>query len=135
MTSALYERKLKLFKELNRLSKEMASFSVEQLLNDEEALARLRTLVQERSQIMAEIDQLTAAVSRKAIVFDGEAKRVLRREGEAARKQQVIVENIVLVVLDALKERTKKLREGKQSQRAYAGRIPSTEGSFIDERR
>jgi len=136
VTSKGYQCKLRLFTKLSRLSEEMAALSAEQLLDDEQALARLQNLVEQRAEVMAEIDRLPPGPDgRESAALDAAAENHLRREIEAAEKQNEIIENTVKAVLDCLKERTKKLREGKQSQRAYAGRTLSAEGSFIDKRR
>ncbi len=58
MTSKGYQCKLRLFTKLSRLSEEMAALSAEQLLDDEQALARLQNLVEQRAEVMAEIDRL-----------------------------------------------------------------------------
>lgn len=136
MTSGLYQHKLDLFQRLGGLSEEMAALSVDQLLNDDQAFARLQRLMQEREEVMAEIDQVTAQIETgKSIVLDEEMESLLRHKAEAVKKNNEAIENTVKAVLAGLRERAKKLREGKQSQRAYAGRISSAEGSFIDKRR
>lgn len=136
MTSGLYQHKLDLFQRLGGLSEEMAALSVDQLLNDDQAFARLQRLMQEREEVMAEIDQVTAQIETgKSIVLDEEMESLLRHKAEAVKKNNEAIENTVKAVLVGLRERAKKLREGKQSQRAYAGRISSAEGSFIDKRR
>lgn len=136
MSNGLYLQKLALFQRLGGLSREMTSLSAKQLFNDDQALTTLQKLMQEREQVMAAIDKVNSQIeSDESIVPDRKTESLLQSEAGTIEKHNENIEKTVKAVLADLKEEAKKLREGKQSHRAYAGRGTSAEGSFIDKRR
>lgn len=139
MLTDFYREKLALFEELNRLSLEMSSISHERLLNDDQAMDSFYKLVERREQLMVRIDELSLKISkieaedtRDSVL---ELQRSLREHGEAIEESNKMIESTVKTALQALKKKAKKLQEGKQTHRAYAGRAVSIEGAFIDKRR
>lgn len=139
MLTELYQQKLNLFRQLGKLSTAMAEFAPLQLIGDDEMGDKFFKLLDERTVLMGEIDELTEEIqSLDNQGADEEVellKRALQEEMMGIQDTNEVVETLVKRSLDQLREETKKLQSGKQSNRAYIGRVPSAEGSFIDKRR
>ena len=58
MTVDLYQEKLGLFRTLRQLTDEIAKFTPEQLVREDEAYQRLTELLDERDELMEKIDRL-----------------------------------------------------------------------------
>jgi len=136
----LYQRKLNLFQQLGKLSASMAEFSPEQLISDDEAGEGFLRLLDERAAIIGQIDDLTKRM--ESLDEDEEIqeevgllKRALQEEIMRLQEQNEVIEAVAKRSLHQLREETRKLQSGKQSNRAYIGRVGNTEGSFIDKRR
>ena len=136
MSVELYQRKLELFQRLGGLSEKMAAMSVQELLDNDESFAALEKLMEERQEIMAAVDELNAQLGEETAADYGEEMAArLRAEADRIEALNDSIESTVKAVLVQLKERTKKIREGKHTHRAYTGKGRSAEGSFIDQRR
>lgn len=139
MILELYQRKLDLFKQLSKLSASMAEFVPDQLVGDDGPGEEFFKLLDERTVIMSSIDELNEEIQS----LDGQGaekeveplKRALQEEMLSIQGQNAVIEAVVKSSLEQLREETKKLKSGKQSNRAYIGRVRSAEGSFIDKRR
>ena len=135
----LYQRKLDLFRQLGRLSASMAEFAPDQLIGDDGVGEDFFQLFDERTTIIGQIDELTKEIqSHEDAGVDQEVgllKRALQEEMMKLQGQNEVVETVVKRSLDRLRDETRKLQSGKQSNRAYIGRARSAEGSFIDKRR
>lgn len=139
----LYHQKLAFFKNLSGLTDTMVKYTAQELHNDDVAVRRFVNLLEERNSIMDKIDLLDAKIIEAA---EGRKKQeaddtlaILNRDLQATmvkmQSQNELIEQIVMENLAQIREEAKKLQDGKQSNRAYIGRVPSTEGSFIDKRR
>lgn len=141
MRRILYEQQLELFHELGQLSAEMAAFTSEQLIDEEGATELFQGLLQQRETIMKEIDRLTTQIQQlekvegNSLESIGHLQTALRAEAAKIEAHNQILEAVVKTALDELRERTKKVQEGRHSHRAYEARVPASEGSFIDKRR
>lgn len=139
MIHELYQRKLDLFKQLSKLSASMAEFVPDRLIEDDALGEEFFKLLDERTVIMSSIDELNEEIQ----CLDGQGaekeveplKRALQEEMLSIQGQNAVIEAVVKSSLEQLREETKKLKSGKQSNRAYIGRVRSAEGSFIDKRR
>ncbi len=138
MLSELYQRKLDLFRGLGKISAKMAEFAPLQLAGDDEVGEKFFKLLDERTVLIGKIDDLTLEIE-SLDEKTGEGvdllKRALQEEIACIQDLNEIVENLVKKSLDQLRDETRKLQSGKQSNRAYIGRVRSAEGSFIDKRR
>jgi rRNA-processing protein FCF1 len=135
----LYQQKLDLFKELGRLSASMAEFAPLQLAGDDAVGEEFFTLLDERTAVITRIDELTETMeSLEEQGTDQEVgllKRALQEEMLRVQEQNGRLESLVKGSLGQLRDEAKKLQSGKQSNRAYVGRVRSAEGAFIDKRR
>lgn len=138
----LYEQKLSLFRKLGKVSEAMTGFSPHDLAKDDEAGDQFLSLLDERMAIMGKIDVISHQILSQAGEKDQEEseqvrllKRALQEEMERIQAANQVVEAMVKNSLHQLREQARKLQEGRQSNRAYAGRAPNIEGSFIDKRR
>ncbi len=135
----LYQQKLNLFKELGRLSASMAEFAPLQLAGDDAVGEEFFTLLDERTAVITRIDELTETMeSLEEQGTDQEVgllKRALQEEMLRVQEQNGRLESLVKGSLGQLRDEAKKLQSGKQSNRAYVGRVRSAEGAFIDKRR
>ncbi len=135
----LYQQKLNLFKELGRLSASMAEFAPLQLAGDDAVGEEFFTLLDERTAVITRIDELTETMeSLEEQGTDQEVgllKRALQEEMLRVQEQNGMLESLVKGSLGQLRDEAKKLQSGKQSNRAYVGRVRSAEGAFIDKRR
>jgi hypothetical protein len=134
-----YQHKLALVKKLSELTDAMLECTSDQLVSDDNAHERFLSLLEERETIMEQIDALNATLSVQDSNMPDESAAVLQENLQAEiiriQGQNEILEEIVRGSLGQIKEEAKKVQEGKQSNRAYIGRVPSAEGSFIDKRR
>ncbi len=116
----------------------MAEFAPLQLAGDDEVGEKFFKLLDERTVLIGKIDDLTLEIE-SLDEKTGEGvdllKRALQEEIACIQDLNEIVENLVKKSLDQLRDETRKLQSGKQSNRAYIGRVRSAEGSFIDKRR
>lgn len=141
MLVELYQQKLALFKKLSNLTDAMAKYTAQELYNDDAASERFMNLLAERSSIMEQIDlldgEIEATEGKKE--QDTETLATLNHDLQATmvkiESQNELIEQVVKENLGKIREQAKKLQDGKQSNRAYIGRVPSSEGSFIDKRR
>lgn len=135
----LYQRKLKLFRQLGKLSTSMAGFAPDQLIGDDEVGGSFFKLFDERTVLIGEINDLTTQIqSYEDAGADQEVellKRALQEEVVKLQDQNEAIETVVKRSLDDLRQESRKLQSGKQSNRAYIGRVRSAEGFFIDKRR
>jgi hypothetical protein len=135
----LYQRKLDLFRQLGKLSASMAEFAPDQLIADDEVGEDFFKLLDERTVIIGQIDELTKQIQsheEEGAVQEVEMlKCALQEEMIKLQGHNEAVETVVKRSLEQLREETRKLQSGKQSNRAYIGRVRSAEGSFIDKRR
>lgn len=123
---------------MGQISGEMATFTSERLIDEEGAAEEFQDLLQLRETIMGEVDQLTSEIKKlengTAPKFEDLA-RAIRAEGAKIETYNQTIEAVVKTAIDELREKTKKVQEGRQSNRAYDTRIPAGEGAFIDKRR
>lgn len=140
MIADLYQQKLALFQKLGQVSNKMAGFTADELVTDDEVLELIEKLLVSRTEIMGQIDEISTQIS----LVEGEKaqdpsfeplQRAIQEVAAGIEAPNEIIERTVKISLENLRERTKKLQDGKQSNRAYAGRISASEGSFIDKRR
>lgn len=134
MAKELYERKLALLRQLKELTNQALAFTPEELVQDDHAHERVLQLLAEREGLMASIDQLDRELA-QGIAKAAEAhKEALRAELLQIQEQNARLEEVFQKSLAQLREQTRKIQDGRQSQRAYFSR-PSPEGAFIDTKR
>lgn len=139
MLVELYEQKLALFQQLSNITDEIVALPCESLVNDDEALSEIQKLLESREHAMEKIEQVSSEIRG----FSGETldkpvlnlQKTIRKEILKIEQQNKSVEETVKSSLAELRRRTKKAQDGRQTNRAYAGRITDKEGSFIDKRR
>ncbi len=137
----LYQQKLSLFQQLAKLSQSMTEFTPDQLIaDDSESGERFVQLLDERAVIIGQIDDVTEQIEMQESKGQPDPSVKLLKESLADQVVQIqgqseVVEKLVERSLDQLRDEAKKLQSGKRSNRAYIGRVRSTEGSFIDKRR
>lgn len=141
MLRDLYQEKLNFFQQLSKLSQTMAGFTVDQLVSDDQLEERFVNLLEERATIMSEIDSLDKQImtQESQANIQGQSiaplRQALQAEMAIVKKHNEVVEDQIKNSLAQLRNQAHKLQSGKQSNRAYIRRAPSTEGSFIDKRR
>jgi flagellar biosynthesis/type III secretory pathway chaperone len=136
VTVDLYQEKLGLFRTLRQLTDEIAKFTPEQLVREDEAYQRLTELLDERDELMEKIDRLDQGIGRQPQQGDSTAvQQELRAEMLRLQEQNEVVEKVLQSSLAQLRGQAKKIQDGRHSNRAYLGGAPSVEGSFIDKRR
>ena len=139
MLLELYQQKLDLCKELGRLSQSMAEFAPSQLVEDDAVGDEFLALLDQRAVVISRIDKLDEKIQGQE--GDGESgtlallKRALAEEMVRVQEDSEVIESLVKRSLGQLRDEAKKLQSGKQSNRAYVGRVSSAEGAFIDKRR
>lgn len=138
MVRELLQKKAELVAELGRLSTSLLQFSVEQLVQEEEAAQQFAGLMDQRQEVMEQIDRLDAQLG-QAGGAEGDELQELKEEMLAGLRrieaETEQVEGLIKGALAQLKGQARKIQTGKQSNRAYIGAVPSVEGSFIDKRR
>lgn len=137
---ALYQQKLSLFEQLEKLSATMAEFSPDQLAIDDQAAEVFVHLLDQRTVLIGQIDQIAERIGlHNQDALEGDqleaCKMALHEKIVAIQTHNTGIEATVKASLEQIREQAKKLQEGKQSNKAYGARPPTTEGSFIDKRR
>lgn len=134
MVAEFYEQKLFLFHELNQVTDQMLKFSVAELVNDDNTEERFAELLTKRAELMQQIDELDAQFKGSS-VEENPWREKLQAEMIKLQGKNERLEQVVQGSLQHLRQEARKLKEGKQSQKAYLGRVASSEGAFIDKRR
>jgi len=131
----LYQRKLTLFRQLRQHTAELLQFTPHQLVHEEEPHQRVLQLLDEREQLMKQIDELDLEIAQHGAAGVGEeVKQAILAEMAQLRAQNAQLETVLQSSMAQLREQAKTIQEGRQSQRAYFGSV-SAEGAFIDKRR
>lgn len=136
----LYQQKLNLFEQLEKLSATMAEFSPGSLATDDGEAEKFVNLLDQRTALIGQIDLLTDRIvalgSEEGQTLDlNSLKQAIQTKISAIQTQNTTIETTVQGSLDQIREQAKKLQEGIQSNRAYVPRVPTAEGAFIDKRR
>ncbi|WP_461361278.1 hypothetical protein [Candidatus Darwinibacter acetoxidans] len=135
MTEELYQKKLDLFRQLRKLTEEIGGLTAEQLVNEDQAHERLLKLLGEREGLMEQIDRLDLQLAECGEEEAAQAVQdALRGEMLQIQEHNARVENALQSGLAQLRQEAKRIKEGRQSQRAYFGGS-SAEGAFIDTKR
>ncbi|MDI9414117.1 MAG: hypothetical protein QM401_11200 [Bacillota bacterium] len=142
MLETLYQEKLVLFQELNKVTDEIVALPCEKLVEDDDALEKIQKSLETRQDIMDKIEEVSLKIrdfSKEISDPPGHSvlilQKALQEEIRKIQAQNKNVEGTVKKSLVELRQRTKKAQDGRQTNRAYAGRITDSEGSFIDKRR
>lgn len=138
MPRVLYREKLDLFRDLAEVSAEMAGYTGERFVQEDGAIENFQSLLQKRESIISQVDKLDQQISESR---QDPSERETAVIGEIRiLATQIIhynetIEAVAKTALAQLRDETKKVQEGRQSHRAYDGRISPSEGAFIDKRR
>lgn len=137
---SLYQKKLVLFEGLALISATMAKYTVDELIDEDGAAEDFKSLLQQREGLMARVDQLEQEIA----VLEGQTnldsscndlKGSLKEAALRVEALNIAIEAIVKEAVSELRSRTRRVREGRQSSRAYDNRVPSSEGAYVDKRR
>ncbi|NLM39124.1 MAG: hypothetical protein GX205_03630 [Firmicutes bacterium] len=138
---SLYQNKLRLFKNLEILSRQFAAISITPQSENDGGLSRLQALLDERANLMDEIDALDEQIARHA---DGEQsepeevqeiKKELLALVEQIQKMSARLEKELERETGMLREAAHKEQAAQRSARAYEPKVDPGEGVFFDKRR
>lgn len=138
MPDQLYEQKLNLFQKLAKLSEKLAGFSSDDLVGENTSLEELETFLLQREKLIAKINVIDGEINKSKDIPDKKVicfKKSLAEIGEIIKKSDAKAELAIKEGLSQLRQKTKKIREGKQSSRAYSPSGDAGEGVFVDKRR
>lgn len=138
MAESLYQKKYELFQELAKITEKMAQFTTESLVKEEGTIEEFQSLLQQRETLMNQVDQLgseSSGLDLNQVERARELQTSIQAEALKIQKYNESIEAVAKTALSQLREKTKKVQEGRQSSKAYDGRLPMSEGAFIDKRR
>lgn len=139
--AALYQNKLRLFKNLEILSRQFNAISITPQSETDGGLSRLQALLDERASLMEEIDVLDEQIGRRAAAGEPEPREVREMKEEIItvieriQKMSSRLEKELERETDMLREAVYKEQAAQRSARAYEPKIDPGEGIFFDKRR
>jgi|GEM_PF-2667323 len=137
--SALYQEKLRLFKNLQMLSKQCAAISVDSRKLVDTGVTRLQALLDERAKIIAEIDAVDAQIlACDAGDEEREDTSAIRNEifrvAEQIRQMDARLQALLEEETGMLREAARVEQRQQRTARAYQHRPEAGEGFFVDKR-
>lgn len=134
MIDEIYQKKLGLCRQLRQVTEDMVQLQPDKLVNEDRASEQMLRLLAERDGIIEQIDELDLElVGRDEAGTDG-LRDAIRAELLKVQELNGQLEQVLQDSLAQLRAEVKKVKDGRQSQRAYFARA-SAEGAFIDKRR
>ncbi len=135
----LYQEKLRLFKSLEILSRQCTTITVDYTKVADTGITRLQALLDERAQVIAEIDALDRQIAAVDVV-EKDKSRLSQLRAEIVRVAERI-QRMDARLQKILERETGMLREAVQNEqrqqrfaRTYQRRSEAGEGFFVDKR-